>query len=118
MKFLLKLLQAVENISVQLKENNKAQKELIETMNNKINWLSDEVWTVNGELSWASIITSNLVEDSRDEWVMIDKEKAIKIVSINWKAERTETFTRLASLTKEERKHYDTYWIVLILPKC
>ena len=46
---------------------------------------------------------------------MIKKDKAVKIVTINGKAERAETFTREASLSKEEKAHYKKYGIVLII---
>jgi hypothetical protein len=46
---------------------------------------------------------------------MIDRKKAVEIVTINGKAEKTITHTRKASLTKEEKAHLKEYGIVLIV---
>jgi hypothetical protein len=117
MKFLSTLLHVIENISVQLKENNKTQKEILDSMNLKIADLNSLIYSwAWGTIWWSNIISDNFIEDSRDKWVMIKKEKAIKIIFIDYKWERTEKYTRFESLTKSEKEYYEKWWVILITP--
>lgn len=117
-KYFYDLLSTLKSIAEWFADNTKKQNEILLKLSDKLVTLSDGVLSVNWSYAWEHGITSlknNFVEDSRDEWVMIDRSKAIKIITINGKAEKNETFTRLSSLTKEEKEHYKKYGIVLII---
>ena len=112
MQYFKDLLKALQDIATNLKANQDPENKL-----HNLHYTTGQILID----SWASymsqidIIKNSLVEDSRDTGVMIDRKKAVKIVTINWKAERTETFTREASLSKDEKAHYKKHGIVLIV---
>lgn len=118
-KYFNDLLTYIKAITETFYDNSKRQNQILEKLTDKVNKLTlCTDWCITiGSMEWNNVISSNLVEDCRDEWVMIDKKKAIKIVTVNWKAEKEETFTRQSSLTKEEKEHYKKYGIVLIIQK-
>lgn len=117
MQYFKELLTALRDIATSITNTNKKQNEILEKLVEKYDNIS--VWTswciTIGSMEWQNVISSNLVEDSRDIGVMIDRKKAVKIIAINGKAEKTETFTREASLSKEEKAHYKKHGIVLIV---
>lgn len=117
MSYLKQLLKALQDIATNLKANQELEKKLHEHLFDTT-WrltVSSAGYISTGSKEWETVISSNLVEDSRDTGVMMDRKKAVKIVTINGKAEKTETFTREASLSKEEKTHYKKYGIVLIV---
>lgn len=116
-QYFINLLKALQDIANNFANSYKKQNEILEKLTDKTHDLWNATFTSSWTISFHDVIDANLVEDSRDTWVMIKKEKAVKIVTINWKAERTETFTRESSLTKWEKEHYKKYWIVLIISK-
>lgn len=116
-KYFTNLLLCLQSIAKGFADNTNKQNEILEKLSSKTNDLWTAVYTSSWTISWCDVIGDNLVEDSRDTWVMIDRKKAVKIVTIDWKAEKVETFTRQSSLTKEEKEHYKKYWIVLVISK-
>jgi hypothetical protein len=117
MNYFKQLLKALQDIAGAIIMNNKKQNEILERLADKYESLFS---TTSGcitvsSMDWQNVISSNLVEDSRDTGVMIDRKKAVKIVTINGKAEKTETYTRETKLTQKEIQHHNKYGIVLIV---
>lgn len=115
MNYFKQFLTALQDIARANLANNNALNAILEKLNSRTNDLWNATYSSSWTLSWYDAIEDKFIEDSRDTWVMIDKKKAVKIVTINWKAEKTESFTRESSLTKEEKTHYKKHGIVLII---
>lgn len=115
MNYFKQLLKALQDIGVTIIMHEKKQNEILDKLADEIMTFKTASYITSGSMEWQTVISNNLVEDSRDEWVMIDRKKAVEIVTINGKAEKTITHTRKASLTKEEKAHLKEYGIVLIV---
>ncbi len=106
MKYIKQLLESIVTLVKELKEIKKDFISLGEQLTVTRNYVDSIGLSISG--------MGTPINDSRDEGVVISKEKAVELIKINGYGGVTREYTRKSKLSKEEIELYSKFNVVVI----